>query len=391
MRRSGQEFFYDLGHQLLTETSPENVAGTSTYTLEDYVWLDGAPVAIIRGRLVWNGSAWVRATEAATTTCTKLSDGGFCGRYYVVTDAQARPVLMVRQSTGEVTQAATYDAYGHANRVAMVAGADSNPGFTTIGAVSLPSGQKWARLRANYVHVPSNTISLNGTAVFTGSSGPAANVVSGYVNLGTATSATTTTTGYSCIPSCAYKLQTTELEYFRTSAGLGLFTQLRFPGQYLDPETDLIENWNRYYDPSTGRYLSPEPMLQDSLWVRQMARAGMQVPTYAYAANNPLMYVDPDGRGIRQWMKAFALSLKLYSEKKIRKVPEKLDEAHEVVKKNKKKKGGQCGGGDPPDDPDLPADDIFELVLPDLPVFNPELVESVMDMPFKTADPGAVY
>lgn len=82
--------------------------GGSTYAVEDYVWLDGAPVAIIRGALTLSGGAWVRGTETATTSCPKLSDGGFCGKYFLVTDAQARPVLMVRQSTGEVTQAATY-------------------------------------------------------------------------------------------------------------------------------------------------------------------------------------------------------------------------------------------------------------------------------------------
>ncbi|MEV4629390.1 DUF6531 domain-containing protein [Micromonospora sp. NPDC049523] len=35
---------------------------------------------------------------------------------------------------------------------------------------------------------------------------------------------------------------------------------LRFPGQYLDPETGLHYNVYRYYDPATGRYVSQDPL-----------------------------------------------------------------------------------------------------------------------------------
>ncbi|MBB5906806.1 RHS repeat-associated core domain-containing protein [Actinoalloteichus hymeniacidonis] len=35
---------------------------------------------------------------------------------------------------------------------------------------------------------------------------------------------------------------------------------LRFPGQYHDAETGLHYNRNRYYDPATGRYLTPDPL-----------------------------------------------------------------------------------------------------------------------------------
>ncbi|MDP2269893.1 MAG: RHS repeat-associated core domain-containing protein [Archangium sp.] len=70
---------------------------------------------------------------------------------------------------------------------------------------------------------------------------------------------------------------------------------LRFPGQYYDAETELHENWNRYYDPQVGQYLSPEPLLQAPTFVKEEALDGFSVPTYGYARNNPLRFTDPDG------------------------------------------------------------------------------------------------
>jgi len=40
----------------------------------------------------------------------------------------------------------------------------------------------------------------------------------------------------------------------------GAASPLRFPGQYHDPETGLHYNHQRYYDPVTGRYLTPDPL-----------------------------------------------------------------------------------------------------------------------------------
>ncbi|WP_205876625.1 RHS repeat-associated core domain-containing protein [Mycobacterium camsae] len=37
-------------------------------------------------------------------------------------------------------------------------------------------------------------------------------------------------------------------------------TPLRFPGQYLDPETGWHYNRHRYYQPHTGRYTTPDPL-----------------------------------------------------------------------------------------------------------------------------------
>ncbi len=58
----------------------------------------------------------------------------------------------------------------------------------------------------------------------------------------------------------------------------------RFPGQYYDEETGLHYNWNRYYNPDTRRYLTPDPIGPDP-----------EVNLYAYSLNNPINYIDPKG------------------------------------------------------------------------------------------------
>lgn len=45
-----------------------------------------------------------------------------------------------------------------------------------------------------------------------------------------------------------------------TAAGAGADCPLRGPGRYHDDETGLDYNYHRYFDPETGRYLSPDPV-----------------------------------------------------------------------------------------------------------------------------------
>jgi RHS repeat-associated protein len=58
----------------------------------------------------------------------------------------------------------------------------------------------------------------------------------------------------------------------------------RFPGQYYDAETGLHYNYFRYYNPQTGRYITPDPI-------------GLEggVNLFSYVENNPMRLVDPWG------------------------------------------------------------------------------------------------
>ncbi|MBL8914370.1 MAG: RHS repeat-associated core domain-containing protein [Archangium sp.] len=75
-----------------------------------------------------------------------------------------------------------------------------------------------------------------------------------------------------------------------------LWTAHRFPGQYFDAETDLYENGHRFYDPELGRYTAPEPIQRDPYSHVLYAYAGHSLPAYSYALNNPVHFVDFNGR-----------------------------------------------------------------------------------------------
>lgn len=62
-----------------------------------------------------------------------------------------------------------------------------------------------------------------------------------------------------------------------------------FTGHMADASSGLVYMQQRYYDPTIGRFLSTDPVTAQGGDIRYFNR-------YAYAANNPFRYVDPDGR-----------------------------------------------------------------------------------------------
>ena len=61
-----------------------------------------------------------------------------------------------------------------------------------------------------------------------------------------------------------------------------------YTGKKFDPHTGLYYFGGRYYDPDAKRFISPDPMAYSPANPISFNR-------YAYANNNPLRYIDPDG------------------------------------------------------------------------------------------------
>ena len=100
-------------------------------------------------------------------------------------------------------------------------------------------------------------------------------------------------------------------------------TDLRFPGQWFQLESGLHYNWHRHYDPTTGRYIQPDPLQAHRVHVQNatrkketlsdrliglfhdMGRGGSSHPKrailddgpsiYGYVEQSPLTAVDPSG------------------------------------------------------------------------------------------------
>jgi RHS repeat-associated protein len=317
------EYFYNLSSALLedhegTTLSATGVVQTPTAptTLDEYVWIGNRPLLLIRGSL---GSSGVRNMDFSGT----CADLGTCGIYFPITDYIGKPVLLL-DSALKVAGAADYDPFGVVNRVA--AGGDTAHPYAAAPLPvvlagfhqSVPPNASYsiiARARLAMVDTDTNAYaSLTDLSVKTlsaypsgsglvptigGTSGatstawaivPAGGLYPGYFQVRfTAPNASTNSPQRSGIAVAGY-------EYRKFDPGSSpAWLPLRFPGQYYDAETDLVQNRNRFYDASVGRYLAPDPIWQNAGFIVGQIGTGRSVPIYGYARNNPSSEIDSNG------------------------------------------------------------------------------------------------
>ncbi|MHB1846507.1 MAG: RHS repeat-associated core domain-containing protein, partial [Deltaproteobacteria bacterium] len=304
---------------------------SAPYPEDDYVWLGGRPVAYVRGQIT---GSWTRTDELTSPPpiCSRQGDNLPCGTYFVVTDHIGKPVASLNPSN-QIAGLYDYDVFGGMNRQPIQGDTPHpygpNEGTTTCSTntnVIADVTQRPAasglgvdmRERFHYVDCamgcnpcnynlcgfrlcPSTNASVGlrngdtGACLATFQGEHAGATISGWypaTHLQTvfdSNSASNTTYDGASVEAVDYR------EYQTGATPLSL--PLRFPGQYYDPETDLHENWNRFYDPSLGRYLEMEPMLsQQPTYAVRLAKWGYAPPAaYAYASNNPLNFTDPTG------------------------------------------------------------------------------------------------
>lgn len=82
----------------------------------------------------------------------------------------------------------------------------------------------------------------------------------------------------------------------------------QYTGKERDAETGLDYFGARYYAAGTGRFTTVDPLYT---WTDNLADPD-RWNRYAYARNNPLRYVDPDGRSIKLAKIAFQVGKALY-------------------------------------------------------------------------------
>lgn len=81
------------------------------------------------------------------------------------------------------------------------------------------------------------------------------------------------------------------------------FPTYGFTDHELDRESGLYYARFRYYDPVIGRFVSPDPALNEGgVSFQRLATQPQALNAYSYVENQPTVSIDPDGRSKRRWV-----------------------------------------------------------------------------------------
>ena len=328
-------YLYDLGHQLLESHGFRTVTTASPYPTDEYLWLGGRPIAVFRAtfNVLGDGSKRHRTDDSTFSSCGRPGDPGAteakCGLYFLVTDHLSKPVLVLNESR-LIAGVGEYEPYGAVNRtqkwwatpspVPADAGVESfSHTMKELGGMAvdmrvhfpmMDADQECGGTPRDVVHLKDNSSNVlqtlggrhRGDVWSSWHVIPSAGSSNRPLTIEWAPEFGTCIEGSLCGSACVNAnsggsgVAMREVEYQRYQAGATpFFPPLRFPGQVWDAETDLYENWHRYYSPFKHGYLSPEPLLSSPNFMRSEASNGRSTPTYAHAANNPITHTDPTG------------------------------------------------------------------------------------------------
>lgn len=299
------EFFHH-GVNMVEDRGSKSAIEVTDAPLDDYIWLDGKPVALIKSQLDID---WLHKADR-TGVCQRVGyEDANCGVYFIVPDHLGKPVLMLNEA-GQVTGTGEYDSFGLVNTVTHPAETNyygvryANNQSLNLGTFNQPTTPyQSVRMRVRFGQVSARNYTSRGVVY-----NDYVDVVDSWGNLltpryagynlgsfktpwfsppsGSAivrfTSDVYSDTGYDGVVLDGY-------EYQRYQTGAQpVWTALRFPGQYFDLETEFAENWNRFYDARDGRYIAADP-------ARAVVSRGSAITAYAYADNNPVMQSDATG------------------------------------------------------------------------------------------------
>ncbi len=311
------EYFHDLGDQLLSDRGGDRVISPVNFFVEDdYVWLGGRPVAVVRGKFT---PQWTRLSDTSAD-CARNGEAAACGLYFIVSDHAGRPVLMMDDS-GRIAGTGEYDPMGHVNRVSHYS-ASANPYADDLDQelTRLQQPVRSASLKVqqrvifslidteashDYVVLKDGSTGAQLAGPYSGANrgmvwsdwveGTDGEIAVQFRSNATCEAAACDSdagvpVGCTC-PVAARRrgVAIQNYEYRRFEPGASPFwTPLRRVGQYYDTETDLFEEGLRTYDPSVGRFFQPDPRVLNPEFIVWSAVQGRSAAPYVATQNNPM-------------------------------------------------------------------------------------------------------